>query len=353
MTTTEKSTRRAAALSAADARVSAVRHWAIPTGLAVVCLVLSVLTLGIGTAGITVGDAVGMVLGTTDPAKAHIMLQFLSPRVILCWLVGIGLAVSGSVLQGVIRNPLAAPDIIGITKGAGVGAMLMLLWFPAAPTAAIPVAAFTGGVLAALLVYMFAYRRGTSPVRLALVGIAVSAFCEAIIRLLIVRNPPDISAALIWLTGSLFGRSMSDVWQFLPWVVVLVPLVVLYARRLDVLGLGDDLAAGLGEPVERTRRIVLLLAVALAAASVAVAGTVGFVGLIAPHIARSLVGGRHLALLPSSAAVGVTLMLVSDAIGRGLLPPTEIPVGLVTACIGGPYFLYLLAKMARSTTSGK
>jgi iron complex transport system permease protein len=353
MTTgTTKQRTTAAALSSSDARRSK-RHWTVPLVLVVLCLVLSVVTLGIGTAGITVGDAVGILTGSTDPGKQHIMLQFLSPRVILCWLVGIGLAVSGSVLQGVIRNPLAAPDIIGITKGAGVGAMLMLLWFPMAPTGAIPVAAFVGGLLAALLVYLFAYRRGTSPVRLALVGIAVSALCEAVIRLLIVRNPPDVNAALIWLTGSLFGRSMSDVWQFLPWVVVLVPLVVLYARRLDVLGLGDDLAAGLGEPVERTRRIVLLLAVALAAASVAVAGTVGFIGLIAPHIARSLVGGRHLALLPSSAAVGVTLMLISDAIGRGLIPPTEIPVGLVTAFIGGPYFLYLLAKLARSTTSGK
>lgn len=353
MTVVDRSDQRAAALQSADTAVRRIRHWVIPLALTVICLVLSVATLGIGTAGVGVGDAFAMVMGRADPAKAHIMLQFLSPRVILCWLVGIGLAISGTVLQGVIRNPLAAPDIIGITKGAGVGAMLMLLWFPMAPTGAIPVAAFAGGLLAALLVYVFAYRRGTSPVRLALVGIAVSALCEAIIRLLIVRNPPDISAALIWLTGSLFGRSMADVWQFLPWVVVLVPLVVLCARRLDVLGLGDDLAAGLGEPVERTRRIVLLLAVALAAASVAVAGTVGFVGLIAPHIARSLVGGRHTSLLPSAAAVGVTMMLVSDAIGRGLLPPTEIPVGLVTACIGGPYFLYLLAKLARSTTSGR
>lgn len=329
------------------------RHVVIPIALVAVSLVLSVATLGVGTAGISVGDAFGLLVGGTDADKADIMLSFLAPRVILCWLVGIGLAVSGSVLQGVIRNPLAAPDVIGITKGAGVGAMLVLLWFPHLSTGVIPVAAFAGGLLAALLVYLFAYRRGTSPVRLALVGIAVSALCEAIIRFLIVRNPPDINAALIWLTGSLFGRSMSDVWQFLPWILVLVPVVVLQARRLDVLGLGDDLAAGLGEPVERTRRIVLLLAVALAASSVAVAGTVGFIGLIAPHIARQLVGGRHLALLPSSAAVGVALMVVADAIGRGIMPPTEVPVGLVTAVIGGPYFLYLLAKTARSTTGRK
>ncbi|WP_029138519.1 FecCD family ABC transporter permease [Nakamurella lactea] len=329
------------------------RSWAVPVGLALICLVLSVASLGMGTADIGIGDAFGLLTGSTDSATASIMLTFLAPRILLCWLVGIALAVSGAVLQGVIRNPLAAPDIIGVTKGAGLGAMLMLLLFPAATAGMIPVGAFAGGVLAALLVYAFAYRSGTSAIRLALVGIAISALCEAGIRFLIVRNPPDINAALIWLTGSVFGRSMSDVWQFLPWVLVLVPMVVFYARRLDVLGLGDDLAAGLGEPVERTRRIVLLLAVALASSAVAVAGTVGFVGLIAPHMARRLVGGRALTLLPSAAMIGAALMLVSDSIGRVVLQPLEIPVGLVTAVIGGPYFLYLLARTAKTTTSGK
>jgi iron complex transport system permease protein len=250
-------------------------------------------------------------------------------------------------MQGVIRNPLAAPDVIGVTKGAGFAGMLLLLALPAAPAVLVAPAAFVGGVVAALLVYVLAYRRGATPARIALVGIAVSAAFEAGIRFLLARDPLAVNAALIWLTGSLFGRSMSSVFEILPWVVVLVPLLIVWARRLDVLGLGDDLAVGLGEPVERTRRLVLIAAVALAAASVAVAGTIGFVGLIAPHMARRLFGGRHLSVLPAAALFGVLLMVVADMLGRGLLPPLEIPAGLVTAVIGGPYFLYLLVKTGK------
>lgn len=308
---------------------------------------VSVLSLSAGAVQLGLGDVLRAVTGFGDPGHTDLILQFQLPRVLLCWLVGAGLAISGGVLQGVIRNSLAAPDIVGITKGAGLAALVVVLAVPAAPVIALPVTAFLGGLAAAILVYVFAYRRGTTPARLALVGIAVSALCEAGMRLLLVQHPLDINGALVWLTGSLFGRAMGDVYQIAPWILVLVPLVLYYARRLDVLGLGDDLAAGLGEPVERTRRIVLLLAVALASASVAVAGTIGFVGLIAPHIARRLVGGRHLASLPAAAMVGVLLMLLADAAGRGIHPPLEIPAGLITALVGGPYFLYLLAKTGK------
>jgi iron complex transport system permease protein len=207
--------------------------------------------------------------------------------------------------------------------------------------------AFLGGVVAAALVYLLAYRRGATAVRIALVGIAVSAAFEAGIRFLLVRNPLDVSASLFWLTGSLWGRSMRSVLEILPWVLVLVPLVLVWSRKLDVLGLGDDVAAGLGEPVERTRRLLLMSSVALAAAAVSVAGTIGFIGLIAPHMARRVFGGRHLASLPAAALFGVLLMVVADMLGRGLAPPLEIPAGLVTAVIGGPYFLYLLVKTAK------
>jgi iron complex transport system permease protein len=308
---------------------------------------VSIITVGAGATGIGWLGGFAVLTGRLAPDKAAMLEQFMLPRVLLCWLVGIALAVSGGVLQGVIRNPLAAPDIIGVTKGAGVVAMLALLAWPAAPVALLPLAAFVGGVCAAVIVYLFAYRRGASPARIALVGIAVSALCEGGIRYLLVRNPLNVNTAMTWLTGSMFGRTMANVEQFLPWVLVLVPLVLYFARRLDTLGLGDDLASGLGEPVERTRRITLLLAVALASAAVAVVGTVGFVGLIAPHMARRLVGGRHAVLLPTAAALGALFMVVADAIGRGVIPPAEIPVGLITAVVGGPYFLYLLTKTGK------
>ncbi|MFG1908589.1 FecCD family ABC transporter permease [Kribbella sp. NPDC048928] len=326
----------------------AKRHPAALMGsLGVLALVLSVYSLKVGATAVSFGDLAHALAGDRSDQAAAIVLDFQLPRVLLCWLIGTALAVSGAVMQGVIRNPLAAPDIIGVTKGAGFGGMLLLLAIPGVPVLAVVPAAFVGGLAAAGLVYLLAYRRGATPVRIALVGIAVSAAFEAGIRFLLVRNPLDVSAALIWLTGSLFGRSMSAVLEILPWVLVLVPLIVVWARKLDVLGLGDDLAAGLGEPVERTRRLLLLFAVALAAAAVAVAGTIGFVGLIAPHMARRIFGGKHLASIPAAALFGVLLMLFADMIGRGLAPPLEIPAGLVTAVVGGPYFLYLLVKTGK------
>ena len=315
--------------------------------LGVLAVVLSFYSLSVGATDVSMTDVFNAVIGNTSQQAAQIVVDFQLPRVLLAWLVGIALAVSGGVMQGVIRNPLAAPDVVGVTKGAGFAGMLLLLAIPGVPVLAVVPAAFVGGLLAAALVYLLAYRRGATPIRIALVGVAVSAAFEAGIRFLLVRNPLDVSAALIWLTGSLFGRSMSSVYEILPWVVVLVPLILVWARKLDVLGLGDDLAAGLGEPVEKTRRLLLLFAVALASSAVAVSGTIGFIGLIAPHMARRVFGGRHLASLPSAALFGVLLMLFADMLGRGLAPPLEIPAGLVTAVIGGPYFLYLLVKTGK------
>lgn len=324
------------------------RHPAILMGsLGVLAVLLSFYGLSVGATDVPLGDVLRALVGDTSTQASRIVIDFQLPRVLLCWLVGIALAVSGAVMQGVIRNPLAAPDIIGVTKGAGFAGMLLLLAIPSLPVVAVVPAAFVGGILAAGMVYVFAYRRGATPVRIALVGIAVSAAFEAGIRFLLVRNPLDVSAALIWLTGSLFGRSMTSVLQILPWVLVLVPLIIVWARKLDVLGLGDDLASGLGEPVERTRRMLLFFAVALAAAAVAVSGTIGFVGLIAPHMARRVFGGKHIASIPAAALFGVLLMLIADMLGRGLAPPLEIPAGLVTAVVGGPYFLYLLVKTGK------
>ncbi|WP_329003051.1 iron ABC transporter permease [Kribbella sp. NBC_00709] len=326
----------------------AKRHPGILMGsLGVLALLLTFYGLKVGATAVSLGDVLRALVGDTSTQASQIVVQFQLPRVLLCWLVGTALAVSGAVMQGVIRNPLAAPDIIGVTKGAGFAGMLLLLAIPGVSAVAVVPAAFIGGVLAAALVYLLAYRRGATPVRIALVGIAVSAAFEAGIRFLLVRNPLDVSAALIWLTGSLFGRSMTSVLEILPWVLVLVPLIVVWSRKLDVLGLGDDLAAGLGEPVEKTRRLLLFFAVALAAAAVAVAGTIGFVGLIAPHMARRVFGGKHLASIPAAALFGVLLMLIADMLGRGLAPPLEIPAGLVTAVVGGPYFLYLLVKTGK------
>jgi iron complex transport system permease protein len=307
-------------------------------------LAVSLGTMGLGAVRVPQPHAIAALFGHGSVDQVRIVRDFELPRILIAWLAGGSLAIAGAVIQGVIRNPLAAPDIIGVTKGAGLGAIIVLLVYPTAAVSYLPVAAFAGGVLAMMIVYVVAYRGGTTPVRLALVGIAVSAFCEAIIRYLMIHEQQGIGTALVWLTGSLAGVDMSAVWQFLPWVGVLVPVTALYAYRLDLLGFGDDMAEGLGLAVERTRRITLLSAVLLASATVAVAGTVAFVGLIAPHMARRLVGPRHAVLLPAAAGIGALLMVVADAIGRGAHPPIEIPAGMITAFIGAPYFVYLLSR---------
>jgi ferric citrate transport system permease protein len=319
------------------------RGWVLPS-LLVMAFATSVFTLGLGAVRVPFPHSIAALFGHGSPDDVNIVQTYEMPRIILAWLVGSAMAISGVVIQGVIRNPLAAPDVIGVTKGAGLAAVTVLLIWPSTNVYQLPIASFVGGLLALTLVYVIAYRGGVSPVRLALVGIAVAAVCEALIRLLLVKNVSGIAEALTWLTGSLAGRQMTEVWQILPWMVVLLPASFLFARRLDVLGLGDDLAAGLGERVEHLRRLMLLLGVLLASAAVAVGGTIAFLGLIAPHIARQLVGSRHALLIPVAGVLGALLLLVADAIGRGAHPPVEIPAGLITALIGAPYFLYLLSR---------
>jgi ferric citrate transport system permease protein len=309
------------------------------------CLLVAFGTMGLGAVRVPQPHAIEALFGHGTPDQIRIIRDFELPRILIALLVGGSLAIAGAVIQGVIRNPLAAPDIIGVTKGAGLGAVILLLAYPTTAVAYLPVAAFVGGVTAMVIVYVVSYSGGgTTVVRLALVGIAVSALCEAMIRYVMIDRQQGIGTALVWLTGSLAGVDMSAVYQFVPWVAILLPLTVLYVHKLDVLGLGDDLAEGLGVAVERTRRITLLLAVLLASATVAVAGTLSFIGLIAPHMARRLVGPRHAVLLPAAAGIGTLILLIADAIGRGANPPIELPAGMVTAFIGAPYFVYLLSR---------
>lgn len=316
------------------------------TGLAVVVFVGAFISIGVGAVYISPSAIFNYFLGSDPESQAFIIENFRMPRIVMALLVGAGLGLSGAILQGIIRNPLASPDVIGITKGAGLAAAATIILWADSPVIALPIAAFIGAGLVTVALYMFAYRQGVKPATLALVGIALGAICQAGIQLLTVKFPVETNAALVWLTGSLWGKDWTDVLILLPWILILFPLALLLSPKLDVLNLGDDVAEGLGEPVRRARALLLVVAVILAAASVAVVGTLGFVGLVAPHIARQLVGNRHYFLLPASALTGMALLLLADGLGRGLLPPTEVPAGIFTAVIGAPYFLYLLRKMS-------
>jgi ferric citrate transport system permease protein len=313
--------------------------------LSVLCLAVAFATMGLGAVRVPQPHAIEALFGHGTVDQVRTIRDYELPRILMAFLIGTGLAVSGCVCQGVTRNPLAAPEIIGVVKGAALGSVFLLLAFPTAALSYLPPAAFAGGLGAMVIVYLVSYKDGaTTPVRLALVGIAVSAFCEAIIRYVMIEEAHGVGAALVWLTGSLAAIDMKRVWETLPWVAVLVPLVGFYAYRLDLLQLGDDMAHGLGVAVERTRRLTLLFAVLLASVCVAAAGSLLFIGLIAPHMARRLVGSRHAVLLPAAALIGTLMLLVADAIGRGADPPIELPAGMVTAVIGAPYFVYLLTR---------
>ncbi|MEP0917098.1 iron ABC transporter permease [Leptolyngbya sp. DQ-M1] len=263
-------------------------------------------------------------------------------RVLVAMLAGASLSVSGLLLQGVIRNPLAGPEIIGITSGAGLFALFVLILIPNAPVSLLPIAAMLGAFTTFAIVCVIAWRDGFDPGRLALVGIAISAFCAAGINLLVVSARLQVAQALVWLSGSTYARSWDELGQLVVFPVVLLPIAWLTARWLDLIALGDDLPKLLGVRLQQARLVLMSIAVMLAAASVATVGTLGFVGLLAPHATRLLVGNYHRQLIPLSALLGAILVVIADTIGRTILAPREIPSGLITAMIGTPYFLWLL-----------
>ncbi|GGG08395.1 FecCD family ABC transporter permease [Paenibacillus abyssi] len=288
--------------------------------------------------------------GNGTDRQELILFDFRLPRIVLSILVGAGLAVSGCILQGISRNALAEPGILGINAGAGLAVVLYISFFSmntAAPVFFLPVFALIGAGLTAALIYILSYsrQRGLSPTRLLVVGIAVAAGISSAMLVLTIRlDPMQYQFVSLWLAGSIWGSNWNFVLALLPWLLVLLPLVFLKARVLNVMALGEHTASGLGAHVERQRLILLAMAVGLAGSSVAVGGGIAFVGLIGPHLARRIVGHQHQYALPVSALMGALLLITADTLARSILQPAEIPTGIVTAIIGAPYFLFLLAK---------
>lgn len=320
--------------------------------LAAATLALAVLALGIGAVRTPPGDVVQVILGRGDDLTRQLVIDLRAPRIVVAVLAGAMFAASGAVLQGVIRNPLASPDLIGVGAGAGLAATVFLLAWPGAPPGGLPWAALVGAWAGFGLVLLLSREwsgpraNALHPVRLALVGVAVAAALGAAQQLVLVRAPDGLGAALSFLTGSVYGADSARAARLVPWALVLLPAALLLSRTLDVLNLGEDLATSLGSRVTVARLLSLTVAVALAGAAVTGAGILGFVGLLAPHLARRLVGGRHARLLPISMLVGALLVLAADTLGRALLPPLEVPAGLFTTLVGAPYFLFLLRRTA-------
>lgn len=323
----------------------------LPVGVALIALALLLLVISInyGAYEMTPLDVVQTLLGTntTHPDYRSFALTvhvFRLPRILLAFMVGAALSVAGAIMQGVTRNALADPYLLGVSGGAALVAVAVIVWLDQVPTSVLPVAAFAGGMALAFLIYALAWRGGSgAPIRLILIGIGLSAMVTALTTLMLTYgNITEVQQAYVWLAGSVHGATRAQVQALGGWLLVLLPLAVLLARALNLLHFGDDLARGFGMRVERGRALLLLVSVALTAAAVAVAGTIGFVGLVAPHITRRLVGPSHEALLPMSALFGGTLLVAADLVGRWVIAPSELPVGIVTALIGAPYFAFLL-----------
>ncbi|PSB01750.1 FecCD family ABC transporter permease [Merismopedia glauca] len=314
--------------------------------LLVVTLLAMAIHVGWGEYYIPPVEVIKTLVGSgQEPDYAFIIYTLRLPRTLVAYFAGIGLAISGTILQGLTRNPLADPGIIGINSGASLAAVSLFVLFPSVPLFWLPLCAFLGGLLVSLLIYLLAWDGGSSPIRLILMGIGLGAIAGSLTTLMMTfGNIYDVSQALFWLSGSVYGRSWEHLQILLPWIAVLAPTSWMMAQRLNILHLGDDLATGLGSQVELQRGWLLLISVALAAASVSATGTIGFIGLIAPHLGRQLVGATHEGLIITAAMLGGAIVVLADLLGQILFSPIELPCGVVTAIIGAPYFLYLLIK---------
>lgn len=310
-----------------------------------------VISMNTGVIKLTPLEVLRTLFGQGDTQQQLILFQFRLPRIVLGIFVGMGLAMSGAVLQGISKNALADPGILGINAGAGLAVMLYISFFSSvksAPIYLLPVVAFVGAGITAVCIYILSYKRheGITPMRLILSGIAVAAgISSAMIVLTLRLTPENYQFVATWLAGSIWGSNWKFVLSLLPWLFILLPFIYSKSRVLNILNLGDITSVGLGASIEKERRLLLAASVGLAGASVSVSGGIGFVGLIAPHLARQLVGANHQFLLPTAALLGGFLVLMADTIGRSILEPSEIPAGIVVAVLGAPYFLYLLARL--------
>ncbi|MBO8156320.1 MAG: iron ABC transporter permease [Bacillaceae bacterium] len=305
-----------------------------------------VLCLSIGSSFISPIEVVKYLFGFGSGEHDFILHTLRMPRVFLGFMVGAALGVSGLILQGIIRNPLASPDIIGITGGASVGAIIFIVYFMGTISLKwLPLAAILGAGIVSIFIYALSWKNGVTPIRLVLIGIGVAAAMNAIVTIMIVISETAVTTkAYLWLTGSLYGGNWEDVYLMLPWIIVFIPLTLFFSKTVNAKELGDDVATGLGVRVQWVRLSLLLISVALAGSAVAFAGGIGFVGLIAPHIARMLAGRMFGGLVFISALVGGSIVVLADVMARTAFLPLDIPAGVFTSGIGAPFFIYLLYR---------
>ncbi|MCP3739397.1 FecCD family ABC transporter permease [Rossellomorea sp. BNER] len=313
-------------------------------------MITIIIGTGMGYSSVSYDRLIPTLLGQGTFKEEFVLFSIRLPRIFITLLAGMALALSGSILQGITRNDLADPGIIGINSGAGVAIAVFFLFFPIDAGSFVymlPLVAFVGALITAFLIYVFSYNKnvGLQPVRLVLIGVGFSMALSGVMIVLISsaeRAKVDFIAK--WLAGNIWGTDWPFIWAILPWLAILIPFTLFKANRLNLLGLSEPVTIGVGVSIEKERIVLLLTAVALAASAVSVTGGIAFIGLMAPHIAKALVGPRNQLFIPVAILLGGWLLLLADTIGRNIVEPDGIPAGIMIALIGGPYFMYLLLK---------
>ncbi|MBN2737717.1 MAG: iron ABC transporter permease [Spirochaetales bacterium] len=303
----------------------------------------SALSIAFGSTAFTPEELLEHLLLEQDSTKGRILLKIRLPRALAAGLVGCSMALSGCILQGIMRNPLASPNIIGVSSGAGLAAVIIFILFPGFYYLVTPMA-FIGAFFTTLVVYSLSWKDGASPLRLVLSGIAVSSFLNAGSHSLMIFYPDRIHNVIGFMVGSLTAITWQDVMTLWPYAIAGGGLSFILAGQLNILTIGDETATGLGVNVERIRMLFIMIASVMAAAAVSVVGLLGFVGLIVPHLARLIIGNNARYLIPASMLLGAIIVILCDLIGRVIMAPLELPVGIVMAFVGAPFFIFLLRK---------
>lgn len=301
------------------------------------------ISIGNGAVKISFREIIESILLEESTVNYQIIWNVRLPRTIVASLAGTSLALSGAILQGVMRNPLAGPNIIGVSSGAGLMTLIILIIFPNYYFLA-PIGAFVGALLATLFIYLLAWKEGVVPSRLILAGVAVSSLLGAGTNAIMTFYPNKVAGVIGFMVGGLSATSWKHVSMIAPYAIVGIILLLLIPNKLNILMLGDEVATGLGINVERTRFLFIVLSSLLAGAAVSVVGLLGFVGLIVPHITRLFIGSDYRYLMPATIFTGSSIVVVCDTISRVMFAPMEIPVGIIMSALGAPFFLYLLRR---------
>lgn len=309
----------------------------------IVLLFIALTSMKLGSLEISYKELIIGIFKNSNEGSISIIKDLRFPRIIIAILVGANLAICGVLLQVVVKNPLADPGITGISAGASLMAVLVMVLLPSLSNMKI-ILAFGGGLFSAFLVYFIAYDRGFSPIRIILSGVAINAMLSAMTSVLIMLNSTGISSVTNWLNGSLATVTWSDVNVLIVYSLIGIVISFTFSTTCNLMSLGDRAAKSLGIDINKQRIIISSIAVFLASISTSVAGIISFVGLIVPHICRFIIGSDHKYLIPFSGVMGSILLLIADTLGRCLFKPYDIPVGLVMSIIGGPFFIFLLRR---------